>query len=108
VSFQTANEKGSVSLHLGSGGVCQLPDIPDLGWEQNAKGGFEAWHAPNNTRKRTEKTYLSYVNLRTLDNWAGLTESQRIQTITAWVNQKRAEKGIQVPESLEGLDGNKN
>lgn len=86
-----------MSVHLGSGNGFVLPELDDLRWEYNQKGGYEAWHAPNKTRKRRECTYLSYVNLQMLDEWSRLTEPEQIQTITDWVNQKRVEKGIKMP-----------
>ena len=92
---------GSAQKGSGSGSVpnvpqgCPLPPLANVQWEANAKGGWEAWHAPEgaNAPRRT-KTYLGYLGKRKLAEWEGLAESERLATISFWVAERRTGKGI--------------
>lgn len=92
---------GSAQKGSGSGSVpnvppgCPLPPLANVQWEANAKGGWEAWHAPEGANApRKTKTYLGYVGKRQLAKWERLPTDERRATVAAWIEQKRTEKGI--------------
>jgi hypothetical protein len=98
----TEKGSGSGSAQKGSGSGlvpsvpegCPLPPFEKLQWEANAKGGWEAWHAPEgSSAPRKSKTYLGYVGKRKLAEWERLPEAERLATVTAWVADRRREKG---------------
>lgn len=64
-----------------------LPPLPEIRWERNARGGWEAWHNPPGATKRAERTYLGYLSSTKLH---GLTVSD----LQNWVATKRTEKHI--------------
>jgi len=87
--------KGSVqAAKSGSGSGSHLPELPLIGWEENRKGGVEAWHVPPGATKRKEKTYLGYAGKRLLAEWEKLNPDARRLTVERWIRDKRAEKGI--------------
>lgn len=71
-----------------------LPIITRVQWEPKSDGSIEAWHAPEGSRKRAEKTYLGRVGKRLLAQWK--TEpSDNIPAIVAeWISEKRSRKGL--------------
>lgn len=71
-----------------------LPDIPGIQWEQNARGGWEAWHAPPGAVRRADKTYLGYVGVRKLAGWKAAPNFPEL--VAEWIAAKRGEKGISV------------
>lgn len=102
---ETKAEKGSGSGSTpkgsGSGSVprvpdgCPLPPFENLQWEANAKGGWEAWHAPEGSNApRKSKTYLGYVGKKLLAEWLTLPKAERLTTVAAWVDGRQREKGI--------------
>lgn len=72
-----------------------LPLLPDVHWERNIKGGFEAWQLPpgcSGRAKREKKIYLGYLGKRKL---AILKSRPDFDSVVAqWIAEKRAEKGI--------------
>lgn len=69
-----------------------LPVVPNIQWERNARGGFEAWYVPPGAVTRKEKTYLVYLGKRVLDGMEG--QPDRDSKIRAILEDKMAEKGI--------------
>jgi hypothetical protein len=69
-----------------------LPDIPNVRWELNSRGGYEAWYVPPGATKRAGATYLGYLGKRTIEKW----HQQNVLQAEAehWVLQKRAEKNV--------------
>lgn len=78
-----------------SGSGLKLPNIENLRWEQNRKGGFEAWHVPPGTKHRKHTVYLGVIGKRRQVELAGLSSDELTAAIIAWIEAKRAEKGIQ-------------
>lgn len=78
-----------------SGSGLRLPTIENLRWETNNKGGFEAWHIPPGTRHRKWATYLGVIGKRRQAELAKLSSNDLTADIVAWVQNKRAEKGIE-------------
>jgi hypothetical protein len=72
--------------------LAALSDIPNVRWERNRRGGFEAWYVPNGATKRSQRTYLGYLGKRTIDQW----RQQNIlePEIERWVLEKRAKWGL--------------
>jgi hypothetical protein len=69
-----------------------LPDIPNVRWERNRRGGYEAWYVPTGATKRADFTYLGYLGKRTIDRWR---QQNVLQAETEhWVLQKRTEKNV--------------
>jgi hypothetical protein len=90
---ENAPVKGSVEgSEIGSGSGYELPELTNLQWELNAKGGWEVWHVPPGAVHRRNKTYLGYLGKRQLAAWQELTAAEFRQSIRAWVAQKRAAK----------------
>lgn len=86
-------EKGSVKGSVaGSGTGTSLPELQNLMWEPNAKGGWEAWHVSDGAQQRSEKTYLGYVGKRQLEAWRELTPAEFHKFVCNWVEEKRAQK----------------
>jgi len=82
--------KGSVE---GSGSGYELPQLQNLQWELNAKGGWEAWHTPDGAQPRRDRTYLGYLGKRQLAAWEqSKTPAEFREAVGAWVEQKRAAK----------------
>lgn len=91
-SRQSANlraEGSAQNAKSGSGGGLHLPQMPNISWERNAKGGVEAWYCPLGATKRSEKTYLVYIGKRKL---AQIVDEEHIRQI---VLAKLREKGVQ-------------
>lgn len=63
----------------------QMPYIPGIRWEQNKRGGWEAWENPEGAQKRAERKYLGYLGKRKLP---GMNACQ----IEIWINQQREAK----------------
>lgn len=85
--------KGSVRIgKSGSGRALNLPVLKYLRWESNKKGGVEAWHAPNGSSKRSDKTYLGHLGKQKLE--ALQTSPDPDQAIEAWVAERRKLKGL--------------
>lgn len=77
----------------GSGSGLRFPTPQFVMWEQNTKGGWEAWFAPDGPAHRKTKTYLGHVGKRQLAAWqAGNFE----QLATAWLREKMAAKNLPV------------
>jgi len=84
-------EKGSVK---GSGSGYALPELANVQWEENAKGGWEAWHAPDGAFHRKDKTYLGHAGKRQLAAWSNLPPDEASAAVIAWIAEKRAARGI--------------
>lgn len=85
-------EKGSVK---GSGSGYELPELNNLRWEQNVKGGWEAWHVPDGAVHRKDKTYLGYLGKRQLAAWEQKTPAEFRRLVCEWIAEKRKAKGIE-------------
>jgi len=71
----------------GSGSGVTLPDIEQIAWERNARGGFEAWLNPGGpTTPRRDRVYLGYLGKRSLH----LPPDE----IKRWVAGKRSAKNV--------------
>ena len=71
-----------------------MPEIPNLQWERNKFGGWEAWHAPNGATHRREKTYLGHLGKRQLRRWGREAPEEFRRLVCEWIAEKRTEKGI--------------
>lgn len=71
-----------------------MPELENVSWEENAKGGWEAWHAPDGAFHRREKTYLGHAGKRQLAAWSKLPPDEARAAVIAWIADKRAAKGI--------------
>ena len=92
---ESSAEKGSVeSSEIGSGSGYNLPVVEFLQWEENTKGGFEAWHCPPGAFSRKDKTYIGHVGKRQLAAWSALTPDDSRAAVIAWIATKRNAKGI--------------
>ena len=89
---ESSAEKGSVE---GSGSGFDLPVVEFLQWEENTKGGFEAWHCPHGAFSRKDKTYIGHVGKRQLAAWSKLSPDELAQVVSEWIATKRAAKGIE-------------
>lgn len=82
-----ANRRSGTGSKLGI-----LPDIPNVRWEPNQRGGYEAWYVPTGATRRDQFTYLGYLGKRAIERWRQQnvldTETER------WVSEKRTEKGV--------------
>jgi hypothetical protein len=69
-----------------------LPDLPNVRWEPNQRGGYEAWFVPTGSTRRDQFTYLGYLGKRAIERW----RQQNVLNVETerWVAQKRAEKGV--------------
>lgn len=95
ISTASAPRKGSVKPRKqGSGTGYNLPAIRSLDWENNSKGGYEAWHVPPGTTHRREKTYLGYVGKKLLSSWQNLPTKERRRAVEDWIAEKRAKKKV--------------
>lgn len=65
-----------------------------MSWEQNRKGGVECWHVPAGAVHRKDKVYLGYVGKRQLAEWSLLKPDDLRAKVAAWVQARRAGKGI--------------
>lgn len=80
-------EPASNVLHEGSG-TGRLPDLEDIAWERNTRGGYEAWLAPKGrATPRKEKKYLGYIGVRKL-------RTLNHEQICTWINDKRIERQL--------------
>lgn len=85
----------SVEAKLGSGAGTNLPQMKNLQWELNRRGGWEAWHAPDGATERIHKTYLGYVGKRKLAAWLRDHTGEDLRAvIEQWIVERRAEKGL--------------
>lgn len=91
-SESTPKERSSQRSFKRSGGGYDLPDFPLLQWELNERGGWEAWHTPEGTQRRRDRTYLGYLGKRQLEAWRELAPVEFREAVEAWVEQKRAAK----------------
>lgn len=64
-----------------------LPPLPEIRWERNARGGWEAWHNPPGATKRAERTYLGYLSATKL-------HSLTMAELQQWIKIKRTEKQL--------------
>jgi hypothetical protein len=81
------------NLRSGTGSnLANLPTIPNVRWEPNRRGGYEAWFVPTGATRRDQFTYLGYLGKKAIERWSQQNvldaETER------WVLQKRAEKGV--------------
>jgi len=94
-NVQKSPPKGSVkSRKPRSGTGYGLAVIPGVDWEQNKRGGFEAWKVPPGVTHRRGKKYLGYAGKRLVESWARLGADERQNIIGEWIATKRREKGI--------------
>ncbi len=77
-----------------SGSPYQLPEIPNVQWEWNKRGGAEAYYVPNGATKRSEKTYLVYVGLRKLEKWHQAGQAELDRNVLSAVKTARSEKNL--------------
>lgn len=89
--LEMSPEKGSVK---GSGSGYELPELVNVQWEANKKGGWEAWHVPEGAFHRKDKTYLGHVGKRQLAAWSKLSPDDARAAVIDWIAEKRATKGI--------------
>jgi hypothetical protein len=87
-----ASSKAPKSRSGTGSNLANLPDLPNVRWELNKRGGYEAWYVPNGATRRDQFTYLGYLGKRAIERW-------RLQNVLyaeteRWVLQKRAEKGV--------------
>lgn len=69
-----------------------LPDIPNVRWELNQRGGYEAWYVPDGATRRDQFTYLGYLGKRLITRW---TQQNVLAAETErWAEQKRMEMGV--------------
>jgi hypothetical protein len=94
-STEKRGGSGSTEKRGGSGSG-SLPPLPAIQWEKRTdRPGYACWHAPEGAQAhRNTKTYLGYVGKQLLAEWLALSESERLAIITAWVVDRRREKGI--------------
>lgn len=94
-SAEKRGGSGSVVKRGGSGSDT-LPSLPDIQWEKRTdRPGYGVWFAPDGPQAhRNTKTYLGYVGKRLLAEWEALPESERLTTISVWVADRRAGKGV--------------
>lgn len=77
-----------------SGSPYQLPEIQQVQWEWNKRGGAEAYYVPDGATKRSEKTYLTYVGLRKLAKWHQVGQAELDRNVIAAVGAARSEKNL--------------
>ena len=75
-------------------GEFQLPEIQNVQWEWNLRGGAEAYYAPEGATKRSDKTYLVYIGLRKLNGWKQQSQTVLERNVLNAVEQARKEKGV--------------
>jgi hypothetical protein len=69
--------------------------LPQIAWEWNQRGGWEAWHAPAGVDSpRRAKTYLGYFGKRELARWGKKPGQERLQMVLDWIAEKRKAKGL--------------
>ncbi|MBI1763122.1 MAG: hypothetical protein HYR56_16970 [Acidobacteria bacterium] len=73
-----------------------MPPLPAIQWEKRTdRPGFSCWHAPDGAQAhRQTKTYLGYVSRKLLAEWLALPKAELLGTVTAWVADRRTEKGM--------------
>lgn len=62
----------------------RLPDLPNILWEWNQRGGVEAWFNPAGATRRAERRYLGYFGLRQI-RAAG---NELDAVIAAWAGER--------------------
>jgi len=81
-----------------SGTGHKLPGFPirrNLDWEYRKKRGiYEAWHVPDGTVRRDQKTYLGMIGKRRLAELDQMPEADRTAAIQAQINAWKTEKGV--------------
>lgn len=77
-----------------SGSRFNLPEIQNVQWEWNERGGAEAYYVPNGAVKRSEKTYLVYIGLRKLAKWQQVSQAELDRNVLAAVEKVRSEKNV--------------
>lgn len=85
---------GSPPERSGSGSfsLADLPVIPGVQWERNARGGFEAWHCPPGAVHRRDKFYLGYFGKKIM---AAAESPDQLHAIARqWVEDRRQVKGV--------------
>ena len=90
-SDQLPSGSGSQNAPPVAGG---LPIITNVQWEPKSDGSIEAWHAPEGSRKRSEKTYLGRVGKRLLAKWKAEPSDKLPIIVEKWIAEKRTGKGI--------------
>src|SRR5262249_44310758 len=89
------SEKGSAKPRKPRSGTGTfLPDLENLEWEPNSRGGWEAWHSPPGAVLRKQRTYLGYVGQKLLAEWEKLPSDERRRVVEGWIRGKRDGKGI--------------
>ena len=69
-----------------------LPPVPNVRWEPNIRGGYEAWFVPPGATRRNQSVYLGYLGKRAIQRW---TQQNVLDAETErWVSEKRTEKGV--------------
>jgi len=84
---KTAKSRSGTGTNLAG-----LPDIPNVRWELNQRGGYEAWYVPPEATRRDQNIYLGYLGKRTITRWL----QQNILDVETerWVEQKKVESGV--------------
>lgn len=84
---------GSPPERSGSGSTSleDLPELPNVQWEKNARGGFEAWHVPPGALHRKDKTYLGYLGKKAL---SATTPTELDLFARQWIHDRRQAKGL--------------
>lgn len=77
-----------------SGSGFNLPNVPNIQWEWNKRGGVEPYYVPDGATKRSEKTYLCYIGLRKLTRWQALGQAELDRNVLAAVEKARSEKNV--------------
>lgn len=77
-----------------SGSPYSLPEMPNVQWEWNRRGGAEAYYVPNGATKRSDKTYLVYIGLRKLAKWQQVSQAELDRNVLAAVQKARSEKNV--------------
>jgi hypothetical protein len=81
------------NLRSGTGtNLAGLPDLPNVRWELNRRGGYEAWYVPPAATRRDQNIYLGYLGKRQIKRW---TQQNILEAETErWVEQKKVEAGV--------------
>jgi hypothetical protein len=81
------------NLRSGTGtNLAGLPDLPNVRWELNRRGGYEAWYVPPEATRRDQNIYLGYLGKRQITRW---TQQNILDAETErWVEQKKVEAGV--------------
>jgi hypothetical protein len=86
-SRKTAKSRSGTGSNLAG-----LPDLPNVRWELNQRGGYEAWYVPNGATRRDQFTYLGYLGKRQITRWT--QQNVLVAEAERWVEQKRVEAGV--------------